>query len=60
MNHQYDTMTEYCVVCGAARSDADDRNWSCVDPENGKIIAISHVVRGLRLKQAVTKGLTNG
>lgn len=60
MAHQFDAMTLYCVVCGAARQDVDDRSWECVDPERDRVTAVSHIVRGRRLRAAIEKGLSHG
>jgi hypothetical protein len=60
MSHQFDALTQYCVTCGAAKLDAEARSWECVDPEASKVSAISHIVRGRRLRAIVEKELCRG
>lgn len=45
--HEMDEYFAYCVRCGCARKAAAS-GVLCVAP-NGKIVAISHIVRGARL-----------
>lgn len=60
MNHDFDLVTEFCKACGAGALEVAEGKRPRDCEGGGNMVAISHVVRGRRLRQAFERscGLT--
>lgn len=53
--HRFDEFTEYCMKCGIAYMDALKHTPMVCLAVPGKVIAISHIVRGKRLMKMLKR-----
>jgi hypothetical protein len=52
VNHDFDLVTEFCKACGAGALEVAEGKRPRDCEGGGNMVAISHVVRGRRLRQA--------
>ena len=50
-SHAWHFPTDFCAVCGQGLQDVMETGFACPSDLEGKLVAISHIVRGKRMAQ---------
>lgn len=58
--HDYCVLSNYCLLCGVPRVDAQNWELHCVDPDTENVIAISHILAQRRAAKLYAAMLSNG